>query len=35
MGHICRKMVSIIFAVMRDNKPYVPVFSDSSVKDQS
>ena len=24
IGHICRKMVSIIFAVMRDNKPYVP-----------
>jgi transposase len=35
MGHICRKMVSIIYAVMRDNKPYVPVFNDSSVKDQS
>lgn len=25
MGHICRKMVSIIFAVLRDNKPYLPV----------
>lgn len=24
MGHICRKMISIIFAVMRDNKPYSP-----------
>lgn len=24
MGHICRKMISIIFAVMRDNKPYIP-----------
>lgn len=24
IGHICRKMVSIIFAVLRDNKPYVP-----------
>lgn len=24
MGHICRKMTSIIFAVMRDNKPYSP-----------
>jgi transposase len=23
IGHVCRKMVSIIFAVMRDNKPYV------------
>lgn len=25
MGHICRKLTSIIFAVMRDNKPYSPV----------
>ncbi len=25
MGHICHKLLSIIFAVMRDNKPYVPV----------
>lgn len=25
MGHLCRKMVSIVFAVMRDNKPYIPV----------
>lgn len=25
IGHICRKMVSIIFAVLRDNSPYVPV----------
>lgn len=32
IGHICRKMVSIIFAVMRDNKPYVPILNDSSVK---
>ena len=24
IGHICRKMVSIIFAVLRDNKPYIP-----------
>jgi transposase len=32
IGHVCRKMVSIIFAVMRDNKPYVPVFNDSSLK---
>ena len=24
MGHICRKMLSIIFAVLRDNKPYLP-----------
>ncbi|MBR5913945.1 MAG: IS110 family transposase [Selenomonadaceae bacterium] len=24
MGHICHKMLSIIFAVMRDNQPYVP-----------
>ncbi len=24
MGHLCRKMVSIIFAVLRDDKPYVP-----------
>ncbi len=25
MGHICHKMLSIIFAVLRDNKPYIPV----------
>lgn len=31
IGHVCRKMVSIIFAVMRDNKPYVPVLNDSVV----
>lgn len=24
MGHVCHKMLSIIFAVLRDNKPYVP-----------
>ena len=24
MGHICRKMISIIFAVLRDNSPYKP-----------
>ena len=24
VGHACRKMVSIIYAVMRDNKAYVP-----------
>ena len=24
VGHACRKMVSIIYAVMRDNKEYVP-----------
>ena len=24
MGHICRKMISIIFAVMRNNTPYQP-----------
>lgn len=29
IGHVCRKMVSIIFAVLRDNTPYVPaVISD-------
>ena len=29
IGHICRKMTSIIFAVLRDNTPYVPaVISD-------
>ena len=29
IGHICRKMISIIFAVLRDNTPYVPaVISD-------
>lgn len=27
IGHCCRKMTSIIFAVMRDNKPYVPIIS--------
>lgn len=35
IGHVCRKMTSIIFAVMRDNKPYVPVLNDSSVKVRS
>lgn len=30
MGHICRKLTSIIFAVMRDNKPYVPVMPANS-----
>ena len=24
MGHVCHKLISIIFAVLRDNKPYVP-----------
>lgn len=24
IGHICRKLISIIFAVLRDNTPYVP-----------
>ena len=24
IGHVCRKMISIIFAVLRDNSPYVP-----------
>jgi len=24
MGHVCRKMVSIVFAVLRDNAPYIP-----------
>ena len=24
IGHVCRKMISIIFAVLRDNAPYVP-----------
>ena len=24
IGHICRKMIFIIFAVLRDNTPYVP-----------
>ena len=24
IGHICRKMISIIFSVLRDNTPYVP-----------
>jgi len=25
MGHVCHKLISIIFAVLRDNKPYQPV----------
>ena len=25
IGHICRKLTSIIFVVLRDNKPYLPV----------
>ena len=29
IGHICRKMVSIIFAVLRDNKAYVPFIPQS------
>lgn len=24
IGHVCRKMASIIFAVLRDNSPYIP-----------
>ena len=28
VGHACRKMVSIIFAVLRDNKPYTPCIPD-------
>lgn len=29
IGHVCRKMISIIFVVLRDNTPYVPaVISD-------
>ena len=31
IGHVCRKMVNIIFAVMSKNQPYVPVFPKSSV----
>jgi len=27
IGHVCRKMISIIFAVLRDNKPYIPHIS--------
>lgn len=30
IGHVCRKMVSIIFAVMRDNTPYVPAIQNLS-----
>jgi transposase len=26
MGYICRKMINIIFAVLKTNKPYQPVF---------
>lgn len=29
VGHVCRKMVSIIYAVLRDNKAYVPYIPDS------
>lgn len=29
VGHACRKMVSIIFAVLRDNKPYTPCIPDT------
>jgi len=25
MGHVCHKLISIIFAILRDNKPYQPV----------
>ncbi len=25
MGHVCHKLLSIIFAVLRDNKPYAPI----------
>ena len=25
IGHVCHKMVAIIFVVLRDNKPYIPV----------
>ena len=24
IGHVCHKILAIIFAVLRDNKPYVP-----------
>ena len=24
IGHVCHKMIAVIFAVLRDNKPYVP-----------
>jgi len=27
IGHVCHKMLAIIFAVLRDNKPYVPASS--------
>lgn len=29
VGHACRKMVSIIFAVLRDNRPYTPYIPDT------
>lgn len=31
IGHVCRKMVSIIFAVLRDNKPYVSIITNPVV----
>jgi transposase len=30
LGHVCRKMVNIVFAVMRDNTPYSPAISSSA-----
>lgn len=27
IGHVCHEIISIIFAVLRDNKPYVPALS--------
>ena len=34
VGHACRKMVSIIYAVMRDNKAYVRVSQAKSLLDK-
>ena len=27
IGHVCHKILAIIFAVLRDNKPYVPALT--------
>ena len=35
IGHVCHKMLAIIFALLRDNKSYVPVNAISSRRDRS
>lgn len=27
IGHVCHKILAIIFAVLRDNKPYIPALN--------